>query len=216
MSWFSLALLALLFLGQHTQNAKVQGQLVWDRAVIPLLSPYTGYVKNIVQKESSQLTQGQILLDIVSSDGIKEVSIPQAGSLAMLMVKPGQQIETGQVLAQVIPTDARLQAEFKVPPSSLPYIQEGKKLALRIDAFPYQKFGMFDGIVSAISQVGISDGTAEKKYRVVVQLPQQSTRYFNKTTPFQADMLVDTDIPLYQHSLLESMFEPLLAMKGKI
>lgn len=213
---FSIALLALLFKGQHTQNARAAGQLVWDRAMITILSPSSGMIRHIAKKESSQAQADELLLSLQTSTGEQAIRLPQAGNLAMLMIKPGQQVEAGQVLAQLIPEQARLQAEFRVPASSLPYLQPGKKLALRIDAFPYQKFGMFEGVISEIAGVASADATGEKKYRIVVQMPQQSTRYFGKTVAFRADMAVDTDLPLYQHSLIESMFEPLLAMKGKI
>lgn len=213
---FSAALLGLLFFAQHTQTLKVNGQLAWDKALSPVYSPYRGQIKQLAQKESSQLKQGQLLLTIATADGEQPIRVSEAANLAMLLVKPGQQIEAGQLLAQLIPADARLQAEFRVPAQALPYIHEGTKLGLRIDAFPYQKFGMFEGEISQIAGVASGEAQTEKKYRVVVQLPQQATRYFGKTVAFQADMLVDTDIALYQHSLLASMFEPLLAVKGTL
>ncbi len=213
---FSLALLGLLFFGKHTQNARVTGQLTWDQALSLVASPTTATVQQIQIKESNQVMPGQILFVLLAAGKSYPVYATQAATVGMLLVKPGQYVEVGQTLAQLIPNQARIQAEIKVPANALPYLREGQVLPIRIEAFPYQKFGMFNGVVSDIARVALADQQGEKKYRVIVKMEQQQASYFGKGVAFQADMQVDTELPLYQHSLLDSMFEPLLAMKGKV
>ena len=89
---------------------------------------------------------------------------------------------------------------------------------LRFDAFPYQRFGSYQGQVIKTAQaivlpneVDMPVTVQEPVYRVEVQLESQQIRAFNNDVPLQSGMLLSADIVLEQRSLLAWLFEPIFS-----
>jgi len=139
------------------------------------------------------------------------------------MLQEGQVANVQSPLLSILPTDARLQVNLLVPSRAIGFIQPGQSVALRYQAFPYQRFGLQSGEVREISRTLIKPGEAdfpitlsEPAYRVIVQPEQQSFRAYARDIPLQAGMLLDADIELDKYSLIEWVFDPLYSLAGAL
>jgi membrane fusion protein len=123
----------------------------------------------------------------------------------------------------ITPAGAALVAEVYVPSRAIGFIKPGQAVRLLYDAFPYQRFGPAAGTVQAVSatvlypqEVQAAMRIDEPVYRVVVQLAQQVMPAFGRSMNLSPGMALSADIVLEQRSFAEWLFEPILAMRGRL
>ncbi|MBU0912404.1 MAG: HlyD family secretion protein [Gammaproteobacteria bacterium] len=163
------------------------------------------------QQKTELLARGEVLL-----------TSPVAGRVTNLVVSQGQQLQGSQVLMQLLPESGFLYAQLLVPTRAFGFIQPGQTTWLRFDAFPYQRFGLYQGEVSQLSKAVLMaqdpDSPVqiqEPVYQVQVQLNQQFIEAYGEQLPLQAGMLLSADIVLEQRSVLSWLLEPLFSLKGR-
>lgn len=154
------------------------------------------------------------------------VKAPIGGLLASRLIEAGQAVQIGQPLMSVLPAGSRLQAQLFVPSRAIGFIEPGDKVLLRYQAYPYQKFGHHDGVVSRISRSALGAGElnalvgnaqpSEPYYRVLVDIRQQSITAYGKPEPLRPGMLVDADILGEHRKLYEWVLEPLYSLTGRL
>ncbi|MBY0574932.1 MAG: HlyD family efflux transporter periplasmic adaptor subunit, partial [Undibacterium sp.] len=148
-----LVLILLLIRGHHTQRAHISGHLVWNKSALVIRAPIAGLIQAIKVDESAQVKLQQALFDISVLKNNYEITSPSTGQIELIQVNVGQNVDKDQILAQLIPADAQLQAEMYAPSTAIAYIKAGQKVSLRYGAFPYQKFGQFNGVVKQVSRM---------------------------------------------------------------
>ena len=90
-------------------------------------------------------------------------------------------------------------------------------MQLKIDAFPFQKYGLHSAVIQSISESVVSGdereiGTSNDgslTYRLVAALEKQTVLSRGEEIPFKAGMSVEAEISLARRSLFEWFFEPL-------
>jgi membrane fusion protein len=154
----------------------------------------------------------------------KEVVLtaPVAGRVTNLVVSAGQHLQGSQVLMQLLPESGFLYAQLLVPTRAFGFIQPGQTTWLRFDAFPYQRFGLYQGEISQLSKAVLMaqdpDSPVqiqEPVYQVQVQLNQQFIEAYGEQMPLQAGMLLSADIVLEHRSVLSWLLEPLVSLRGR-
>lgn len=163
------------------------------------------------QQKTELLARGEVLL-----------TAPVTGRVTNLVVNKGQHLQGTQVLMQLMPESGYLYAQLLVPTRAFGFIQPGQITWLRFDAFPYQRFGLYQGEVSQLSKAVLmaQDPDSpipiqEPVYQVQVQLKQQFIEAYGEQMPLQAGMLLSADIVLEQRSVLSWLLEPLVSLKGR-
>lgn len=163
------------------------------------------------QQKTELLARGEVL-----------VTAPVAGRVTNLVVSMGQHLQGSQVLMQLLPETGFLYAHLLVPTRAFGFVQPGQTTWLRFDAFPYQRFGLYQGKISQLSKAVLMaqdpDSPVqiqEPLYQVQVQLDQQFIEAYGEKLPLQAGMLLSADIVLEQRSVLSWLLEPLTSLKGR-
>lgn len=176
-----------------------------------------GSPRALVERQLAALQQ-----DIAEARGRHEwtLSAPVDGMLTSLQAHAGQTMAAGQVLALLLPAGAALQAQLQLPSSAAAFVRPGQKVSLRYAAFPYQKFGQHEGVVLEVARAALQGqpggGAGERSYRVLVRPLRQSVMAYGQPVALQADMLVEADVMLSERRLIEWIFEPMLALKGRL
>lgn len=174
-----------------------------------------------LEKERSDLKQR---LYEVEGRHIFEVKAPVSGYVDGLTVTPGQWVgNQGANLVAIIPTDSVMKAELYVPSRAIGFIEQGQKVRMRYDAFPHQRYGVYEGTVESISahimhpqELNIPHDIQEPVYKVVIALDAQSVKAYGKEMPLQAGMSLEADIIIDRQSLLDWIFDPIYSIKGKL
>ena len=172
----------------------------------------------------NQLSELQQRLIEVKSRREFAVVAPIAGRVTAIQAKQGQTVTPQQSLLTIIPVDAKFEAELFVPTRAVGFIQPGQQVYLRYQAFPYQRYGLYEGRVKHVASAILAPQEIpapvpvgnEPVYRVTITLNQQDVTAYGKQFPLQAGMLLDADIVLDQRPIWQWLLEPLISLKGRI
>jgi membrane fusion protein len=153
------------------------------------------------------------------------VTAPDDGTIASVLVQPGESARN-QALATLVPAGARLHAELFVPSRWIGFVAPGQPVRLRYEAYPYQKFGQYDGTVLSISNSqidpadippGVPRGDMQQGvYKITVDLASQHVVAYGADRPLISGMVVEASIMQDKRRLIEWIFEPLISVKGNI
>ena len=174
----------------------------------------------MLDSDISRLQQQQTELN---ARGEMLITAPISGRVTNLMAEIGNNVRVGLPLLTIMPDNAQLQAILLVPTRAYGFVMPGQRTRLRFDAFPYQRFGLYEGQVIKTAQaivlpneVDMPVAVQEPVYRVQVALDSQLIRAYGNTVPLQSGMLLSADIVLEQRSLLAWLFEPILSLQGRL
>lgn len=151
------------------------------------------------------------------------ITAPADGTVTAISGEIGQTITDRTSLLAILPKDAELQAKLLVPSSSIGFIDIGDRVGLRYQAFPYQRFGSFNGQIVEIARTLMApedlDLPVEAKepfYRVTVRLGAQQVQTAAMSFPLQAGMQLDADLTLESRRLIEWAIEPLQSVTKRL
>ena len=152
------------------------------------------------------------------------ITAPIAGVVSALQGKPGETVRAGALLMVVIPADAEFEAELFVPSRAIGFIEPGQRVAIRYQAFPYQRFGLYPGQVASVSETILSPQevittvplAGEPVYRVRVALERQQVSAYGRDYPLQPGMLLEADVELDRRPLWQWLLEPVLRVQGRL
>lgn len=151
------------------------------------------------------------------------IPAPADGVITAILAEEGQNATTTAPLLSILPSGAELHAELLVPSRAIGFIAQTQTVALRYQAFPYQRFGIYHGRVSQISKTIINPGDAtlplpiqEPVYRVIVALDSQSVSAYQKDVKLQAGMALEADVLLDRRRLIEWVFDPMFSLTRRV
>lgn len=179
--------------------------------------------QNRISQLQSQQADLLIQISSIEQQRLGEIRATQSGIVTGLLAKVGKNVSAGQHLLTLIPENSAMQAVVYIPTSAFGFIKEGQLTKLRYHAFPYEKFGIYQGqIVELSNSVILPAETSmpgiiqEPAYRVVVALAEQTVKAYGKDTPLRAGMTLDADIVVEERSLLRWLFDPVFSIKGQL
>jgi membrane fusion protein len=166
--------------------------------------------------------------DLAETEARRALSIPapEAGTVAAVHVTPGAAVHPGAPLLSIVPQGTRLEAHLYAPSRANGFVRAGHPVLLRYRAYPYQKFGRYQGTIASVSRSAIEPAAlpagfgaapgaaAEPMYRIVVRLDRQDVTAYGKPVPLQPGMQIDADILLDRRRLYEWVLDPLFTLTG--
>ena len=197
-----------------------QAQLEQLSGELDRLPTETDQQLSIMNSEITRLEQQQLE---IKSRGETLITASTDGVVTNLIAEENLQVQVSDLLVTVLPNNTELKAVLLVPTRSYGFIQSGQTTKIRFDAFPYQRFGLFEGEVSETSksivlpnEINMPVAIQEPMYIVETTLTAQEIRAYGKSMPLRAGMLLNADVVLEKRSLLAWLFEPLLSLKGRM
>jgi membrane fusion protein len=202
------------------QRAQVERDLAAARLEEPQVQMRTRNQTDQLARQISELKEG---LSQVEARRETVIRAPMAGIVANIAVNRGQSVAADAPLATVLPKGSGLHVELLVPTRAIGFVTKGAEVVLRYDAFPYERFGQYRGVITNIGNNVWTQGerigplsAREPVYRVDVQLERQSVAALGQEFPLRPGMLVNADLLLERRTLLEWLFEPVLQLKGRL
>lgn len=191
-----------------------------------------------IERNIAQLDQ-----EVAQAEARREIVIPAPydGTVTAILAVPGAHAASGAPLLSIVPSNAEMEAHLYSPSRALGFVRPGQHVLLRYQAYPYQKFGHYEGVVSAVSRSPVSagelpprlasaaapsgataasgatatQGAAEPVYRVTVGLKRQTVNAYGQQVPLQPGMLLEADVALDKRKLYEWVLDPLYTLTGK-
>lgn len=137
-----------------------------------------------------------------------------AGTILHLKVNgAGAVVAAGDILGELACRGDRLQGELELPESGVPLVRVGQGVKLRLDAFPYQRFGVRFGTVHWLGPTGES-GPTPGSFRALIELAEDSIRVpGGHMQPLLPGMRGQADIVTGSRKLYLYAVEPMRALR---
>jgi membrane fusion protein len=148
------------------------------------------------------------------------IRAPTSGRVSTLQATVGKVADPKDMQLEIIPLDPALQAELFFPTRASGFVRPGQQVRILYDAFPYQKFGSYRGIVAKVSHTILTGNDAtgpitlkEPAYRVTVFPERPDVDAYGHKMPLQPGMLLKADVILEQRSLMRWLLDPMLSAR---
>ena len=146
------------------------------------------------------------------------------GVVSNLVAAEGHSQPVNKPLLTLNPVDQQVRARFAIPVRAAGFVEQGQQLALRYDAYPYQKFGLHGAVITTLSSAAMLPGEIEHNllnlqepvYLAEAQLDAQQLHAYGQPVTLKSGMTFTADIALGERSLLEWLLEPLLTLSGRV
>ncbi len=172
---------------------------------------------------------GQELVEAESRRQIV-VNSPQSGTVTSVQIKLSSSVTPTLPLLSIIPQGSDLEAQLFIPTRAIGFIRPGQQVLLRYRAFPFQKFGHYEGIIDSVSRstlipsefsprvrsVSNLKGLNEPVYSIKVKLAQQTATAYGKAIDLQPGLQLDANILIESRRLIEWVLDPLYTLTGSI
>jgi membrane fusion protein len=158
-----------------------------------------------------------------------QVTAPRDGTVTGIITLAGQTVSPGTPLLTIVPRDRPLVVQLLAPTNAIGFVREGSSVLLRYQAFPYQKFGQYPGMVSLISratlrpeevaQLNAGDVDPQRSpslYRITVQPEQPFVTAYGREEALQAGMQVEAHVLAETRPLYQWVLEPIYGLRGSV
>ena len=160
---------------EKTNLASDEGQLIEvDASKNSVKAKIDEAIAQFVDEQTSKLAEAQRKRDGLVQDLIKatmketqtRLTAPISGMVQQLSVTTvGQVVSSGQSLMTIVPDDAPIEIEAMILNRDIGFVKVGQPVTIKIDAFPFTRYGTLDGTVSTISHDGVDQKTAANSKR---------------------------------------------------
>lgn len=172
-----------------------------------------------------------VLQELAETEARRELVVlaPQDGVVTAIQVEAGGPATVNVPLLSIVPAGSKLEAHLYSPSRAVGFVHAGQRVFLRYQAYPYQKFGHYEGTVASVSRsavspgelppqlVGLAGANGEKEpvYRITVELASQSVTAYGQQVSLQPGMRLEADIAIEKRPLIEWVLDPLYTLTGR-
>nr|HAT8713924.1 HlyD family efflux transporter periplasmic adaptor subunit [Legionella jordanis] len=148
---------------------------------------------------------------------------PIDGTISTVLFKTGQYSNASKPLLKILPADSSLVAELYIPARQAGFLQNNKKVIIRYDAYPYERFGSYSATVKTISQSILTDEEEEKPirigepyYKITANLDSPMVVLYGRKKPIQHGMTLSAVIVGSKRKVWQWVLDPLYSFYGTL
>ncbi len=139
------------------------------------------------------------------------IKAPISGTVYNINVNAGKgTVQSGEELLSILPAGKEPVLEVYLPNQYRGFVDEGMKAKVKIEAFPYQEFGIIDGVVIYVSpNAVVKDKTSGKSvFPTRIKLNKLSVVARGQEKKLTSGMEATGEIVMRQKSVLSLLLEP--------
>lgn len=176
--------------------------------------------RNDVQGSIDKLTQESAKL--THRRGLLELRAAQDGLVKDIATHtPGTVVQPGTVMATLVPQGEQLKAEVWISNEDIGFVRAGLPVKVKLAAFPFQKYGMIEGVVEHVGADALDAASqeatapnAERKaarplnYKALVALKAMNLNVGAERLELGAGMQATAEILLGRRTVMEYLLSP--------
>lgn len=153
-----------------TTQAGEQGQVAEAEAQIETInSKMTETRSQFIADQRVKMLEAERKADHTSQELVKakvknertSLTAPIAGTVQQLAVSTvGQVVASGQSLMVIVPKDSTIEIEAFVQNQDIGFVEAGQPVVVKIEAFPFTRYGTLDGRIERVSRDAVDEREA--------------------------------------------------------
>jgi hemolysin D len=162
-----------------------------------------GKAQAVLSQASNDQTKAQV------RQALMRLVAPVSGTVQQLSVHTvGGVVTTAQPILEIVPDDT-LEIEARLENKDIGFVEVGQPAVVKIDAFPYTRFGYLKGTVEDVSNDAVSDKSG-LHFVVRIRIPTRQFRVERKWVNLTPGMEVKAEIHTGKRSVAEYFLSPLM------
>ena len=170
----------------------------------------------LAQKEEV-IALEQELTKAQQRNNLQSLTAPISGTVQELQIHTvGGVVTPAQELMKIVPFEAQLEAEIMLQNKDIGFVEEGQHVAVKLDAFPFTKYGMLDGEVINVSHDAIQDPDLGLIFAARIAVEQNHMTVRGKQIPLTPGMSLSGEIKTGDRRIIEYFLSPILKYQAEI
>jgi hemolysin D len=161
------------------------------------------------EQKAGALAQDQIKAK--NHESLMHLTAPVAGTVQQLAVHTvGGVVTPAQALLVVVPGGNPLEVEAFVENKDIGFVHAGQVAEVKVETFPFTKYGTLHGTVTQVSSDAIQDEKRGLIYAARVKLERPTLKVDGRTVNLSPGMAVTAEIKTGKRRVIEYFLSPLL------
>lgn len=170
-----------------------------------------GALDRLRQAEQKAAGLSQERVKAVSRDRLMRLNAPVAGRVQQLAVHTvGGVVTPAQPLLVIVPDENPLEVEAFIANKDIGFVHRGQAAEVKIETFPFTKYGTLQGTVTQVSSDAIQDEKRGLVYAARVKLARTSLEVDGKSVNLTPGMAVTVEIKTGKRRVIEYFLSPLM------
>lgn len=133
-----------------------------------------------------------------------DITAPASGTIFKLQVAhPGEMVSVSQTVGYILPEDAEMVFLCYIPNGDIAHIELGQTVEVKLDAYPYSRYGTIKGTVDYIDEIAVNVEGIGNAYTVYIVLEERDD------IPYKMGLSGSCDIKVSDRTVLEYFLEPI-------
>ncbi|NVJ93350.1 MAG: HlyD family type I secretion periplasmic adaptor subunit [Methylocystaceae bacterium] len=214
------------FLELEQELAEYEGQLAVQRAKVIEAEATLGASKSRLETTQaefrrtvlSELVEAEQKANSLQQERIKAaerarqqtLSAPVDGKVQQLAIHTvGGVVTPAQELLSIVPADSGLEIEVKVLNKDIGFVHEDQDVEIKVDSFPFTKYGTIEGKLLSLSRDSIEDEKQGLVYPARISMAKTEIQSGDKMVDLTPGMSVTVEIKTGKRKLIEYLLAPL-------
>lgn len=168
-------------------------------------------LKELAEKEDRRATVTKELAKAVQRSRQQTLTAPIDGTVQELKVRTvGGVVTAAQELMKVVPFENALEAEIMIPNRDAGFVREGQAVAIKLEAFPFTKYGLLHGTVKTLSLDAIPDEKLGLLYAARVSIDEGTIDVGDRKIVLTSGLALTGEIQTGTRRIIEYFLSPLM------
>ena len=170
--------------------------------------------KQLVQAQQDLVDATQTLRKARTMKTLTEMRAPaNAVVLEVADRSPGSVLREAETLVTLVPDNAKLYIAASIPAHDIGYVKAGETVRVKLDAYPFQRYGTLNGRLASISPDSLPfspDKPSQLVYRAQVQLTDATRALLRRGIRLRPGMVAAAQIKTGKRSIISYILNPVL------
>jgi hemolysin D len=169
-----------------------------------------GALADLAEAEAEAIQRREEVTKATQMNRFQRLVAPVDGTIQQLEVHTiGGVVEAAKPLMTVVPTSGALEVQAKMLNKDVGFVREGQEVAVKLEAFPFTRFGTVPGRVRSISRDAVQDKDLGLVYVVTVALDRDYVEVGGRDQPLSPGLVATVDVKTGSRSIISYLISPL-------
>ncbi len=164
----------------------------------------------LTEAEASRVLREQELNKAADKASQTVLSAPEDGIIAQLQVHTlGGVVKPADTLMIVAPKDGALVVEARVLNRDVGFIHPGQKAEVKLEAFPFTRYGVVEGEVEQVGRDAVEDKVEGLVFPAIIKLPHPWLMVGDRRAYLAPGLAATAEIKTGERRIIEYLLSPL-------